>query len=93
MLAMIAHMETTTALLCERAFLGALDGDCRTPLAGYAMVANGEVNFTGLVLTPDGGQSHAISDAGPAADAGAIGTRAAIRIRDMAGGDFFKSWG
>ena len=93
MLAMIAHTETTTALLCERAFLGALDGDCRTPLAGHANVANGRIDFTGLVLTPDGRQSHAISDAGPAAVAGAIGTRAAMRIRDMAGGDFFKSWG
>jgi hydroxymethylbilane synthase len=93
MLSMIAHADTTTALMCERAFLGALDGDCRTPLAGHAAVANGRIEFTGLVLTPDGQQSHEITDTGPAADAGMIGKRAAMRIREKAGADFFKSWG
>lgn len=93
MLSMIAHADTTTALKCERAFLAALDGDCRTPLAGHAVVANGQIDFTGLVLSPDGQQSHEITDAGPAADAGVIGTRAAMRIREKAGVDFFKSWG
>jgi hydroxymethylbilane synthase len=93
MLDAIAHADTTTALHCERAFLGALDGDCRTPLAGHATVANGHVTFTGLVLTPDGQQSHEIADEGPASDAVLIGTRAATRIREKAGADFFKSWG
>ena len=93
MLDAIAHVDTTTALRCERAFLAALDGDCRTPLAGLAVVANGHVTFTGLVLTPDGQQSHEIADVGPALDAAIIGTRAAARIREKAGADFFKSWG
>lgn len=93
MLQSIAHADTTTALLCERAFLGALDGDCRTPLAGHAYVSNGQIYFTGLVLTPDGRQSHEISDQGPASDAALIGARAAARIREKAGADFFTSWG
>jgi hydroxymethylbilane synthase len=45
------------------------------------------------VLTPDGQQSHEITDEGPATDAAGIGTRAAMRIREKAGADFFKSWG
>ena len=34
MLAAINHVPTAQALACERAFLGALDGSCRTPIAG-----------------------------------------------------------
>ena len=36
MLAAIHDVPTGQALACERAFLAALDGSCRTPIAGYA---------------------------------------------------------
>jgi hydroxymethylbilane synthase len=45
------HAITTTA---ERAFLEALDGSCRTPIAAMAAVNNGNLSFLGEVLTPDG---------------------------------------
>jgi hydroxymethylbilane synthase len=45
------HAITTTA---ERAFLLALDGSCRTPIAALAQILGGELNFLGEVLTPDG---------------------------------------
>lgn len=45
------HAITTTA---ERAFLQALDGSCRTPIAALAQIADGRLNFLGEVLTPDG---------------------------------------
>jgi hydroxymethylbilane synthase len=45
------HTITTTA---ERAFLEALDGSCRTPIAALARIADGQLNFLGEVLTPDG---------------------------------------
>jgi hydroxymethylbilane synthase len=45
------HAITTTA---ERAFLQALDGSCRTPIAAMAAVNNGTLSFLGEVLTPDG---------------------------------------
>ena len=32
---------TATAVACERAFLGELDGSCRTPIAGLAEIADG----------------------------------------------------
>lgn len=60
MLAAISHADTSAALLCERAFLRMLDGDCRTPLAGHARIAKGRIQFDGLVLTPDGSVSHAV---------------------------------
>jgi hydroxymethylbilane synthase len=42
---------TTTA---ERAFLEALDGSCRTPIAAMARIADSKLAFLGEVLTPDG---------------------------------------
>ena len=45
------HAITTTA---ERAFLEALDGSCRTPIAAMAAVDHGNLSFLGEVLTPDG---------------------------------------
>src|SRR5581483_7132843 len=36
----IDHVPTTTAVACERAFLAALDGSCKTPIAGYASLAD-----------------------------------------------------
>ncbi len=35
-LAALNHEETRLAIVCERAFLTALDGSCRTPIAGHA---------------------------------------------------------
>jgi hydroxymethylbilane synthase len=45
------HAITTTA---ERAFLQALDGSCRTPIAALAKITGGNLAFLGEVLTPDG---------------------------------------
>ncbi|MBA2588283.1 MAG: hydroxymethylbilane synthase [Alphaproteobacteria bacterium] len=47
------HAVTTTA---ERAFLQALDGSCRTPIAAMARIEDGNLSFLGEVLTPDGKQ-------------------------------------
>jgi hydroxymethylbilane synthase len=48
--------DTTTfvATVCERAFQMALDGTCRTPIAGLATYAAGRLAFRGEVLAPDG---------------------------------------
>ena len=35
-LAALNHEDTRIAVVTERAFLAALDGSCRTPIAGYA---------------------------------------------------------
>jgi hydroxymethylbilane synthase len=45
---------TGVALACERAFQSALDGSCRTPIAGLATFTNGRLVFRGEVLAPDG---------------------------------------
>ena len=86
------HEATAQALSCERAFLAALDGSCRTPIAGHARIDDGRLAFSGLILSPDGTKTHAVEAEGPATDAAAIGARAGARIRDEAGPGFFSDW-
>jgi hydroxymethylbilane synthase len=47
----LEHAITTTA---ERAFLQALDGSCRTPIAALTGIVDGQIWIKGEVLTPDG---------------------------------------
>lgn len=46
------HAATELAVTAERAFLKALDGSCRTPIAAH--LNNESMDLTGEVLTPDG---------------------------------------
>jgi hydroxymethylbilane synthase len=48
------HGPTDVALACERAFQAALDGSCKTPIAGLARYENDRLAFRGEVLAPDG---------------------------------------
>lgn len=88
----IGHRATIEALTCERAFLAALDGSCRTPLAGHARIDGDALSFFGMILSPDGRQVHEIRAVGRAGDAAAIGAKAGADIRDRAGPAFFESW-
>jgi len=91
LLAPLAHRETGIALACERAFLAALDGSCRTPIAGLATVDGDRVSFHGMILKPDGSEAHEIRAEGPVSNA-ALGREAAERIRAKAGPQFFEGW-
>ncbi|BCH30150.1 porphobilinogen deaminase [Mesorhizobium sp. L-8-10] len=92
MLAPINHQATFEALACERAFLAALDGSCRTPIAGHATIVGGRLSFRGLILRPDGQEAHEVVDEGPAAEAARIGRRAGETVRSQAGAAFFEGW-
>jgi hydroxymethylbilane synthase len=92
MLEAIGHAETQAALICERAFLAALDGSCRTPIAGHARIEAGTIRFRGMILTPDGIEAHEITAEGPQADATSIGREAGEKVRAAAGTAFFDSW-
>ncbi|MER8963362.1 hydroxymethylbilane synthase [Mesorhizobium sp. M0701] len=92
MLAAIHDRPTGEALACERAFLAALDGSCRTPIAGHATISGGTVSFAGLIISPDGTQSHEVRLQGPAQEAARIGAEAAATVRAKAGETFFDGW-
>ncbi len=92
MLAAIDHKPTGQALACERAFLTALDGSCRTPIAGYAEIDGDRLSFLGLILTPDGTQWHEVMSRGQASDGAEIGREAGAEIMACAGKQFFERW-
>jgi hydroxymethylbilane synthase len=54
------HAETAIALACERAFQEALDGSCRSPIAGLAKFDGTALTFRGEVLAPDGSVSAGV---------------------------------
>lgn len=93
LLAPIDHRQTHEAITCERAFLAALDGSCRTPIAGYAVSDGDAVHFSGTILTPDGTLFHTIIREGNARDAALTGRTAGEAIRAQAGPEFFEGWG
>jgi hydroxymethylbilane synthase len=74
----------------ERAFLAALDGSCRTPIAALARNSGGSLAFIGEALTPDGTarwrrvETIALG-ADAIAQARALGERLGREIREDAG--------
>jgi hydroxymethylbilane synthase len=92
LLAPVNHAPTFTAVTCERAFLEVLDGSCRTPIAGYALLEGDKLRFSGMILTPDGAKHHSIAAEGPLSECRAIGRQAGHDIREKAGPSFFDFW-
>lgn len=93
LLSAINHAATFDAVTCERAFLAALDGSCRTPIAGYATCDGEDLHFSGMVLTPDGSQSHRVEVSGKRNAAEKLGYDAGEKVRRDAGAAFFEGWG
>jgi hydroxymethylbilane synthase len=90
LLAAIDHPDSMTALVTERAFLAVLDGSCRTPIAGYAVIANGRVQFRGLIAKPDGSAAFDVAREGVIGDAAALGADAGDDVKRRAGPNFFR---
>jgi hydroxymethylbilane synthase len=82
----LSHMVTEQAVTCERAFLRALDGSCRTPIAGHAEVKGNNIYLRGLIVRPDGSAFHSIEMQGK--DAAALGREAGNELLAKAGKNF-----
>ncbi|MBL8790257.1 MAG: hydroxymethylbilane synthase [Rhizobiales bacterium] len=85
LLAPINHAESATAMACERAFLAALDGSCRTPIAGHARLVDGRLHFRGETLTLDGKKVFAAERSGAPSDAARMGADAAAEVKANGG--------
>jgi hydroxymethylbilane synthase len=88
-LAAVNHLDSLTALATERAFLAVLDGSCRTPIAGHAVISAGRLHFRGLIAKPDGSEAFETQREGTVADAFALGEDAGRELKARAGADFF----
>jgi hydroxymethylbilane synthase len=89
LLARIDHGETRIAIGAERAFLAVLDGSCRTPIAGHARIAAGEVAFRGMILRPDGSEALEAARSGAIADAEKLGADAGRELKGRTAPNFF----
>jgi hydroxymethylbilane synthase len=69
----------------ERAMLAALDGSCRTPIAGLAEIVRDRLTLEGLLLKPDGSSEVRGRCEGSISDADALGTELGTELRDRAG--------
>jgi hydroxymethylbilane synthase len=80
----IDHADSSTALACERAFLGVLDGSCKTPIGGYAEISGDTIHLRGLLAHLDGDPSVSYELRGARSDAIRIGTEAGHYIKRTA---------
>ena len=85
LLAAINHRQSEIAVACERAFLKALDGSCRSPLAGLATLKDNTLSFRGHALTPDGIHCFETTRAGSANDAARMGEEAGLEVKALGG--------
>jgi hydroxymethylbilane synthase len=77
----IHHADTGIAISCERAFLAELEGSCRTPIAGHAMIRNGELHFRGKLLSEDGKHSFEDELNAPISDAHRLGIEVGRKVK------------
>ncbi len=89
LVAAIDDPDTATTVTAERAFLAALDGSCRTPIAGHARIENGIVQFRGMIVKPDGSEAVEVSRRGRRDQAAALGGDAGDELKTRASADFF----
>jgi hydroxymethylbilane synthase len=86
----INDAATATEIAAERAFLGALDGSCRTPIAALARLDGEALSFRGMILTLDGARAYETERQGAAKDAAALGLDAAQELLRLGGADLFR---
>jgi hydroxymethylbilane synthase len=91
LLSAINDPATQSCVDAERALLAALDGSCRTPIAGLATLENGRLRLRGEILTPDGREHHTVEREGPVSDGPAMGCDAGEELKRRGGPNFFKT--
>ena len=89
-LAAIDHRPTATCVAAEHAMLVVLDGSCRTPIAGHAILAADGLHLRGLIVKPDGSELIATERRGTPADAEAMGRDAGHELKRRGGPGFLS---
>ncbi len=85
MLSKLNHAPSQICTQAERAMLAALDGSCRTPIAGHAVLqANGDLFLRAEVFANDGSVFYATTRTGNLQDAYSLGRDAGEQLRHEA---------
>ncbi|HEY1796276.1 MAG TPA: hydroxymethylbilane synthase [Stellaceae bacterium] len=83
------HDEPSAArVFCERAMLAALDGSCRTPIAGLAEITGERIFLRALLLSPDGKAERRAEGDALIKDATTLGNEIGESLRNGAGPEF-----
>ena len=90
-LAAIDHAATGTCVAAEHAMLAVLDGSCRTPIAGHAILTGDAIHLRGLIAKPDGAQVITVERRGAAGDAAALGRDAGLELLRRGGPGFLST--
>jgi len=80
-LAPLCDAATSACVRAERAVSRALSGDCRLPLAAYAVASGGEIRLRGLVATADGRRVVRAELTGPISSPEQLGEALAADLR------------
>jgi len=81
LIAALNDAATETACRAERAFLAALGGGCRAPIAALGTVEEGQLRLDGMVASPNGKAFFRDSAEGPADEPEAVGRQLAETLR------------
>ncbi|WP_114603194.1 hydroxymethylbilane synthase [Staphylococcus sp. EZ-P03] len=68
LLTKVHNQSVAECVTAERTFLKEMNGSCQVPIGGYATVGdNGQLSFTGLIMSPDGKQrfEHSVTGQNP----------------------------
>jgi hydroxymethylbilane synthase len=83
--------KTAVCVAAERAYLSQLEGSCRTPIAGFAMLDDGRLRMRGEILSTDGREVHVANILGDAVAAADLGEHVARDLLKAAGPSFFAT--
>lgn len=79
--AALTDVSTLLCLNAERALLAELDGSCRTPIAGYAMLDNESITLKGLLANPEGTRCVHDTITGNKKDVLTLGRTLGVKLR------------
>jgi hydroxymethylbilane synthase len=83
LIAVLDDPATHIRVAAERAFNARLQGGCQVPIAGYALLENGQIWLRGLVGEPDGSQMVASEIRGPSVQARNLGATLAEELLEQ----------
>ena len=89
LLGAIGCRATKACVDAERAALAALDGSCRTPIAGLAGLDGEKLLLSVLIARPDGSEVHHEMGEAHVADGPALGTELGGKLKALGGPGFF----
>ncbi len=91
--ATITDPTASAALTAERVVVTRLGGGCQMPIGAYAVVSEGVLALTTVVLSLDGTRTARADAHGPATEATLIGTRAAEELLQQGAADILAEVG